>query len=132
MGPKKKKIVAEVGVVLVATRNFILSYAYSLIEPCSINIVLSNALLIGLQLAKEVRVKYLKVYGDSKLIVKSKENTQSIMKTVPYHQASIELTNIFHYFYISYVSRRENMHIYWHHLQPSWMYRTKSSTHFYC
>ena len=40
-----------------------------------------NALLVGLQLAHEMGVRYLEAYGDSELIVNQvKENTRFVMK----------------------------------------------------
>jgi len=68
MGPIRN-IVAGVRVVLVSPQNYATSHAFLLIEPCSNNVAEYNALLIGMQLAEEIRVKNLKAYGDSKLIV---------------------------------------------------------------
>ena len=51
-------------------------------EPCSNNVTKYNALLIGLQLAHEMGVRYLEAYGDSKLIVnRLKASMRSITKT---------------------------------------------------
>jgi len=44
-------------------------HAFSFTESCSNNVVEYNALLIGMQLAKEIDVKHLEAYDDSKLIV---------------------------------------------------------------
>jgi len=68
MGPTGN-IVAGMGIVLISPQNYIIPYAFSLAKPCSNNVVEYNALLIGIQLAKEIGVKKLEVYGDSKLIV---------------------------------------------------------------
>ena len=62
-------IIAGVGVVLISPHNYVIPRAFSLIEPCSNNISEYNALLIEMQLAKELGVKNLKAYDDSKLIV---------------------------------------------------------------
>ena len=62
-------IVAKVGVVFVSPQNYVTSRAFLLIEPCSNNVAEYNALLVGMQLAEEIRVKNLEAYGDSKLIV---------------------------------------------------------------
>ena len=67
-GPKGK-IIAGVGVVFTSPQNHILPRAFSLTTPYSNNVAEYNALLIGLQLAHEMGVRYLEAYGDSKLIV---------------------------------------------------------------
>jgi len=65
----KSRIIAGVGVVFISPQNHVLSQAFSLTEPCSNNIAKYNALIIGLQLAYEIGVRYLEAYSDSKLIV---------------------------------------------------------------
>ena len=62
-------IIAGVGVVLISPHNYVIPRAFSLTESCSNNLLEYNALLIEMQLAKEIGVKNLKAYGDSKLIV---------------------------------------------------------------
>ena len=59
IGPKGK-IVVGVGVVFISPQNHVLPRAFSLTEPCSNNVAEYNALLIGLQLAQEMGVHYLK------------------------------------------------------------------------
>jgi len=54
------------GVVLISPHNYVIPHAFSLTELCSNNVSEYNALLIGMQLAKEIRVKNLEAYGDSK------------------------------------------------------------------
>ena len=68
IGPKGK-IIAGVGVVFISPQNHVLPRAFSLTESCSNNVAEYNALLIGLQLAHEMGVRYLEAYGDSKLII---------------------------------------------------------------
>ena len=68
MSPERN-IIAGVGVVLISSHNYVIPRALSLTEPCSNNVVEHNAILIGMQLAKEIGVKNLEAYGDSKLIV---------------------------------------------------------------
>ena len=56
-----------------------------------------NALLIGLQLAHEMGVRYLKAYGDSKLIVNQVKGEYEVRHEdlVPYYHAVIEMANLF-------------------------------------
>ena len=63
------RIIAGVGVVFISPYGHVLPHAFSLTESCSNNVAEYNALLIGLQIAKELRVQYLEAYDDSKLIV---------------------------------------------------------------
>ena len=65
----EENIITCVGVVLISPHDYVISRAFSLTEPCSNNVLEYNALLIGTQLAKEIEVKNLNVYSDSKLIV---------------------------------------------------------------
>jgi len=62
-------VIAGVGVVLISPHNYVIPHAFLLTEPCSNNVAKYNAFLIRMQLAEEIGVKNLKVYGDSKLIV---------------------------------------------------------------
>jgi len=54
-GPKGK-IVTGVGVLFISPENHVLPRAFSLTEPCSNNVSEYNVLLIGLQLAQQMRV----------------------------------------------------------------------------
>ena len=74
------KIIARMGVVFISPKNHVLSRAFSLMEPCSNNIAEYNALLIGLQLAQQMGIRYLETYGDSKLIINQVKG-ESAMKT---------------------------------------------------
>lgn len=86
-------------------------YAYLLIEPCSNKVVECNALIIRLQIIEEMGVKYLKSYGDSKLINISQIKGEYDVKNedlVPYHQASIAWIEKFRGFYIDYIPQKDN------------------------
>jgi len=106
MGPKGK-IVAAVGEVFISPHNHILSNAILLTKSYSNNVAEYNALLIGLQLARQMGVQYLKAYGDSKLIVSQIKIEYEVRHRdlMPYYQAAIKLAKIFDSFYISNVSR---------------------------
>ena len=49
--------------------TYVISRAFSLTKSCSNNVVEYNALLIGMQLAEEISVKYLEAHGEAKLII---------------------------------------------------------------
>ena len=61
-------------------------------EPCSNNVEEYNTLLISLQLAHEMRVRYLEVYGDLKLIINQVKGEYEFWHDdlVPYHHAVIK------------------------------------------
>ena len=75
-------------------------------ESCSNNVVKYNALLISLQLAQQMGVKYLEAYGDSKLIINQVNGEYEVRHEdlIPYHYAAIRLANTFDGFYISLIS----------------------------
>ena len=91
-------------------QNHVLPRVFSLTTPCSNNVEEYNALLIGLQLAHEMEVRYLEAYGDSKLIVNQVKGEYKVRHEdlVPYNHAVIKMANSFDDFYISYVSRFQN------------------------
>ncbi|ONK57953.1 uncharacterized protein A4U43_C09F6000 [Asparagus officinalis] len=103
-------IVARVGVVLISPQNYILPRAISLTELYSNNMAEYNALLIGLDMAKELGVKHLEAYGDSQLIVSQLKGEYKIRNKdlILYHTATITLANSFEGFYIDYVPRLRN------------------------
>jgi len=74
-------IIAEVGVVLVSSQNYVIPHAFSLIKSCSNNIAEYNVLLIRMQIVDEIGVKNFKAYGDSKLTINQIHvSTKSDMK----------------------------------------------------
>ena len=107
----KGKIVAGVGGDICLTWEYVLPRAFLLIEPCSKNVAEDNALLIGLQLTQQMRVRYLEAYGDSKLIVNQVKGEYEVRHEdlIAYHHAATKLANLFDGFYISYVSRLLNI-----------------------
>lgn len=68
MGPKGK-LITKAGVVFISPENYTLPYANSLTESCSNNVIEYNVLIIGLQIAGEMGVKYLEAYSETKLII---------------------------------------------------------------
>jgi len=91
-----------VGLVFISPQDHVLPRAFALKEPCSNNVAEYNALLIGLQLAHEMGVRYLKDYGDSKLIVNQIKGEYEVRHEdlVPYYHAVIKMANSFDGFYI--------------------------------
>ena len=105
-GPKGR-IITEAGIVFISPYDHVLPRAYSLTESCSNNVAEYNALLIGLQIAKELRISHLDAYSDSKLVVNQVTGEYEVRheNLVPYHQAVLELAHSFEGFYIDHVPR---------------------------
>jgi len=64
-----------------------------------------------MQLVKEIGVKNLKAYGDSRpSSIRFARSTKSDMKTVLYHNSTIIMAEKFENFYIDHVPRQQNAH----------------------
>ena len=105
-------ITVGVGVVLTSPHGHVLPRAFSLTEPCTNNVAEYNALLIGLELAKELGIKHLEAYGDSQLIVKQMTGEYEVRNEdlIPLHRAAVRLVESFESFRIEHVLRSRNTH----------------------
>jgi len=106
----KGKFIAGMGVVFISPNDHVLPRSFSLTEPCSNNMAEYNVLLIGLQLAQQIGVTYLKAYGDSKLIVNHIKGEYEVRheSLIHYHHTTIQLANTSDGFDISHISRLQN------------------------
>ncbi|XP_020245255.1 uncharacterized protein LOC109823389 [Asparagus officinalis] len=104
------RVIAEVGVIFISPQNHVLPRAVSLTEPCSNNVAEYNALLVGLEIAKQIGLKHLEAYGDSQLIVNQMKGEYKVRNEdlIPYHTAATTLADSFEGFYIGYVLRLKN------------------------
>ncbi|XP_020254125.1 uncharacterized protein LOC109831200 [Asparagus officinalis] len=104
------RVIDGVGVVFISTQNHILPRAISLTESCSNNVEEYNALLVSLDIAKQLAVKCLEAYGDSQLIVNQMKGEYEVRNEdlVPYHTAAIALADSFVGFYIDHVPCLKN------------------------
>ena len=60
---------AGTGVVFISPQWQVLLYSFSLSKLCSNNVAKYQALIIGLQMAIEIVISQLEIFGDSKLII---------------------------------------------------------------
>jgi len=60
---------ARAGVVLISPEKHILPYSFVLSQLCSNNVAEYQALILDLQMALEMGIKDLDVYGDSQLLI---------------------------------------------------------------
>jgi len=90
------KIIAGVGVVFISLENRVLSRAFSLTESYFNNVAEYNALLIGLQLARQMGVWYLEAYCDSKLFINQVKGENEVRHEdlIPYHHTAIKLSTL--------------------------------------
>ena len=95
-----------------SAQNYMISRVFSLTELYSNNVAEYNALLIGMQLAKEIGVKHLDAYGNSKLIVNQVHGEYEVRHEdlVPYHNATIDMAEKFKSFYINHAPCQQNAH----------------------
>ncbi|KAA0058832.1 uncharacterized protein E6C27_scaffold803G00300 [Cucumis melo var. makuwa] len=56
-------------IILISPEKHILPYNFAIAELCSNNVAEYQVLIIGLQMALEIEVSFIEIYGDSKLII---------------------------------------------------------------
>jgi len=61
---------AGAGVVFISPETHVLTYSFVLTQVCSNNMDEYQALILGLQMATEMGIKDLDIYGDSQLVIK--------------------------------------------------------------
>ena len=98
--------------VLISPHNYVISRAFLLTELYFNNVAEYNTLLIGMQLDEEIGVKYLKVYGDLKLIVNQIRGEYKVWHEdlIHYHIATINMAEKFKRFFTDHVPRQQNAH----------------------
>lgn len=84
--------------------------AISLTPGCTSNVTQYNALLIGLQIARELGLKKLQAYIDSELIVYQIRGEYEVQheNLIPYYQVVIQIAEKFELFYIGHIPHRQN------------------------
>ncbi|XP_038880442.1 uncharacterized protein LOC120072102 [Benincasa hispida] len=60
---------AGVGIILISLEMHMLPDSFALVELCLNNVAEYQALIIGLQMALEIEVSYIEIFGDSKSII---------------------------------------------------------------
>ncbi|XP_075103650.1 uncharacterized protein LOC142178224 [Nicotiana tabacum] len=79
---------AGAGVVLVPPDRQVLPFSFVLGETCSNNAAEYQALIIGLEMALDLKILQLEIYSDSKLIINQLLRIYNVKKEdlLPYHQ----------------------------------------------
>src|SRR4051812_29349094 len=106
----REGLVAGVGIILISPRDHVIPHAFSLTEPCTNNVAEYNALLIGLQLAHQLRVRKLQAYGDSELVINQLCGEYEVRSDdlIPYFNSALQMAEQFDGFYIGHVPHRDN------------------------
>ncbi|KAM1845732.1 hypothetical protein ACFX13_020001 [Malus domestica] len=101
---------AGAGVVFMSPQRQILPYSFQLSELCSNNVAEYQALIIGLQMAINMEITTLEVYGDSKLIISQLLTEYEVRKDdlIPYFRLATQLLQKFEAVTLEHVPRKEN------------------------
>ncbi|CAL8991156.1 unnamed protein product, partial [Prunus brigantina] len=98
------------GVVFVSPEKHVLPYSFSLSELCSNNVAEYQALIMGLQMAVEMKISSLEVYGDSMLVINQLLTHYEVRKDdlILYHQMATKLLERFDFVTLEHVPRKDN------------------------
>ena len=101
---------AGAGVILVTPEEEVLPYAFTLTENCSKNVAEYQALMMGLEMAIELKITRLKVFGDSKLIIHQLLALYEVRKPelLPYVNHAKKFLEWFDDVSLEHVPRKEN------------------------
>ncbi|GMP56888.1 hypothetical protein CsSME_00021196 [Camellia sinensis var. sinensis] len=106
--PKNNKV--GIGIVFVTPDNAIITHSFALSEGCSNNEAEYETVIAGLELALQIPIEELSIYGDSELVVKQLCGEYIVKKTslIPYHERVDQLLSQFRKTHIFHVKRRTN------------------------
>ncbi|XP_074283794.1 uncharacterized protein LOC141608332 [Silene latifolia] len=101
---------AGAGVVFVTPQNHLMPYAFTLTQLCTNNMAEYQALILGLQMAIEIGVRDMDIYGDSELVVNQVLGEYEVKKEdlIPYHQRALQLLNQLDDIHVGHVARSAN------------------------
>ncbi|XP_058216876.1 uncharacterized protein LOC131327758 [Rhododendron vialii] len=105
-----KNIKSGISVVFVTPNNAIIPHSFALTEGCSNNEAEYEAVIAGLELALQIPIEELLVYGDSELVIKQLRGEYIVKKAslAPYHERASQLLSQFKKVNIFHVKRRIN------------------------
>ncbi|XP_074299717.1 uncharacterized protein LOC141630871 [Silene latifolia] len=101
---------AGAGVVFVTPPNHLMPYSFTLAQLCSNNMAEYQALILVLQMAIEIGVRDMDIYGDSKLVVNQVLGEYEVKKEylIPYHQRALQMLNQLEDIHVAHVPRSAN------------------------
>ncbi|XP_074299474.1 uncharacterized protein LOC141630583 [Silene latifolia] len=97
-------------VVFVTPQKHLMPYSFTLTQLCTNNMAEYQALILGLQMAIEIGVRDMEIYGDSKLVVNQVLGEYEVKKEdlIPYHQQALQLLNQLDDIHVGHVPRSAN------------------------
>jgi len=97
-------------VVVISLKKHILSYLSALTQLCSNDMAEYQALILGLQMAVEISIKDLDVYGDSQLATNQLLEEYKIKKKdlIPYHTQALQILDKLDTIKLEYIPRSTN------------------------
>ncbi|XP_019155716.1 PREDICTED: uncharacterized protein LOC109152471 [Ipomoea nil] len=101
---------AGAGVVFVAPEGEVLPYSFTLTERCSNNVAEYQALILGLEIAADMKQLRVNIYGDSKLIVNQVLGVYEVKKPelIPYNSYAKMLLHWLGDATIEHIPRKQN------------------------
>ncbi|XP_070017804.1 uncharacterized protein [Nicotiana sylvestris] len=101
---------AGAGVVFVTSQGEVLPYSFMLMQLCCNNVAEYQALILGLEMAIEMKRLQLQVFGDSQLVVNQLLGSYEVKKPElrPYHDYAKKLTGWLGDVTIQHMPRKEN------------------------
>ncbi|CAM8968431.1 unnamed protein product [Rhodiola kirilowii] len=101
---------AGAGVVFVSPENHLLPFSFTLTQLCSNNMTEYQALLLGLQMVRQISIDKMDIYGDSQLVINQVLGDYEVRKDdlIPYHRHATQLLNEFDSISIGHVPRSAN------------------------
>ncbi|KAK2997285.1 hypothetical protein RJ639_025852, partial [Escallonia herrerae] len=99
-----------IGIVFVTLEGALLPYSFALSEGCSNNEAEYEFVIVGLELALQIPIIELTIYGDSQLVVKQLRGEYTVRRTnlVPYHERANQLLSQFGKVQIFHIRRGVN------------------------
>lgn len=104
---EKGRPTSGVGIIFITPEGHLLPHSFALLEPCSNNVAEYQALIMGMELARELAIRRLEVRGDSLLIVNQMNNVYEVRKP-DLHRREKSLAHAFTYLNIEHVPRGKN------------------------
>ncbi|XP_070055088.1 uncharacterized protein [Nicotiana tomentosiformis] len=101
---------AGTGVVFLTSQGEVLPYSFTLTQLCSNNVAEYQALILGLEMAVEIKRLQLQVFGDSQLVINQLLGSYDVKKPLlrPYHDYAKKLMGWVGDVTIQHVPRKEN------------------------
>ncbi|XP_060182048.1 uncharacterized protein LOC132611671 [Lycium barbarum] len=101
---------AGAGVVFVTPQGEVLPYSFTLTQHCSNNVAEYQALILGLEMAVDMKQLQLQVFGDSQLVINQLLGSYEVKKPelLPYHGYAQKLIGWLGDVTLQHVPRREN------------------------